>query len=60
MNASSGTTVISSATVLNPSSGSMIVNCPDSSKTLLFSGPMNATGSVLASGSGNYAFGGAR
>ncbi len=58
VNASSGTTVISSATVLNPGSGSVVVNCPTSNTTLLFSGPMNATGSVLASGSGNYVFGG--
>ena len=57
-NASSGTTVISSATVLNPSSGSTLVNSPDSTKTLLFSGPMYATGNVFASGSGNYVFGG--
>ncbi len=58
MNASSGTTVISSATVLNPSSGSTLINCSNSNQTLLFSGPMTALGSVFASGSGNYVFGG--
>ncbi len=58
MNATSGTTVIASATALNPSSGSTLINAANSNQTLLFSGPMNAPGNVFASGSGIYAFGG--
>jgi fibronectin-binding autotransporter adhesin len=58
MNATSGTTVIASATALNPSSGSTLINAANSNQTLLFSGPMNAPGNVFASGSGNYVFGG--
>jgi autotransporter-associated beta strand protein len=56
MNASSGTAVISSPTVLN--AGNTVLTCSGGNMALLFGGPLSSPGSITTSGSGNFVFGG--